>query len=127
MGNLHVDPLKFFRVLEVRHLFNLRHKKGVGGTDIIHWVEVAHTGTCRPGAAIMSHVPPDVYMMLFKENRSGRRRELFEKYHRESQYAWMSTTFIFINVNNKQVVTDFKSMILFCSSELWKVCFILGI
>lgn len=31
-------------------------KKGVGGTDIINWVEVANAGTCRPGGATVSHM-----------------------------------------------------------------------
>lgn len=37
-------------------LSNLHHDKGVRGTDIFHRVEVANTGTCRPGGATMSHM-----------------------------------------------------------------------
>lgn len=79
-------------MLEVRNISNLHHEKGVGGTDIINWVEVANTETCRPGGATVSH--------MFHQTSEKKKMDNSET--SQSQYAWMSTTFISTNdiINN---------------------------
>lgn len=69
-------------------------KKGVKGTDIIHWVEVANLGTCSPEGATMSHIFHHVYMLLFKKMQVGG-ENIFQNLY--SEYALLSTTYILLN------------------------------